>query len=75
MLLGWVAAACAGKTLAIPDAFAHQTPGVTDKEIRLGAWIPLIGPVAPYGVRHRAGIEASLSMSTTAEASRRANFA
>ena len=62
MLLGGVAAACAGWTLAIPDTFAQQTPGVTDKEIRLGAWIPLTGPVAPYGVPHRAGIEAYLSM-------------
>ncbi|WP_166656277.1 ABC transporter substrate-binding protein [Paraburkholderia sp. BL10I2N1] len=40
----------------------QQGPGVTDKEIKIGAWMPLTGPVAAYGVPQRAGFEAYLSM-------------
>ena len=48
--------------LGIGDALAQQGPGVTDKEIKLGSWMPLTGQVAAYGVPHRAGIEAYLNM-------------
>lgn len=59
MVLGG-AAACGTLALGIGKAFAQQTPGVTDKEIRLGAWMPLTGPVAPYGVPFRAGVESCI---------------
>lgn len=48
--------------LGIGDALAQQGPGVTDKEIKLGSWMPLTGPIAAYGVPHRAGIESYLGM-------------
>jgi len=48
--------------LGIGDALAQQGPGVTDKEIKLGSWMPLTGPTAAYGVPHRAGIESYLNM-------------
>ena len=60
MLLGG-AAAYGTLALGIGKAFAQQTPGVTDKEIRLGAWMPLTGPVAPYGVPFRAGVESCIN--------------
>ena len=56
------ALACATVTLGITPAIAQQGPGVTDKEIRLGTWIPLTGPLASYGVPFRAGIDAYLNM-------------
>lgn len=59
MVLGG-AAAYGTLALGIGKAFAQQTPGVTDKEIRLGAWMPLTGPVAPYGVPFRAGVESCI---------------
>jgi branched-chain amino acid transport system substrate-binding protein len=48
---------CAAAALA-----QQQGPGVTDKEIKIGAWMPLTGPVAAYGVPQRAGMEAYLSL-------------
>jgi ABC-type branched-subunit amino acid transport system substrate-binding protein len=39
-------------------AQAPNGPGVTDKEIKLGTWIPLTGALAAYGVPFRAGIDA-----------------
>ena len=54
--------ACASLMLGIAPAIAQQGPGVTDKEIRLGTWIPLTGPLASYGVPFRAGIDAYLNM-------------
>ena len=61
MILGGVAV---GGTLAlgIGNALAQQVPGVTDKEIRLGTWMPLTGAIATYGVPYRAGIEAYLNL-------------
>ena len=46
---------------AVP-ALAQQGPGVTDKEIKLGTWIPLTGPFAAYGVPYRAGLDAYINM-------------
>lgn len=43
-------------------SMAQPSPGVTDKEIKFGAWIPLTGPIAVNGVPQRAGIEAYLNM-------------
>jgi len=44
-------------------AYAQQQgPGVTDTEIKLGAWMPLSGPIALYGVPQRAGIDAYFQM-------------
>ncbi len=53
-------AAVAASLLAagILPAAAQNGPGVTDKEIKLGTWIPLTGPLAAYGVPFRAGIDA-----------------
>jgi branched-chain amino acid transport system substrate-binding protein len=56
------AIACASLPLWMSSALAQQQgPGVTDKEIRLGTWIPLTGPFAAYGVPYRAGIDAYLN--------------
>ncbi len=61
MILGGVAAS-GSLMLGMGSAFAQQSPGVTDKEIRLGTWMPLTGAIAAYGVPLRAGIEAYLNM-------------
>ena len=61
MILGGVAASGA-LILGMGRAFAQQSPGVTDKEIKLGTWMPLTGSLATYGVPHRAGIEAYLNL-------------
>ena len=55
------ALACSALLLAASAAIAQQGPGVTDKEIRLGTWIPLTGPLAAYGVPFRAGVEAYIN--------------
>jgi len=56
------AIACASLPLWMSPALAQQQgPGVTDKEIRLGTWIPLTGSFAAYGVPYRAGIDAYLN--------------
>ena len=57
-----LALACGAITfgLAAVPALAQHGPGVTDKEIRLGTWIPLTGALAAYGVPFRAGIDAYL---------------
>ena len=47
---------------ALPGLAQEQGPGVTDREIKIGTWLPLTGPIAAYGVPQRAGIEAYLSM-------------
>ncbi|MES2482438.1 MAG: ABC transporter substrate-binding protein [Pseudomonadota bacterium] len=46
--------------LGLPALAQQQGPGVTDKEIRLGTWIPLTGPLASYGIPYRAGIDAAV---------------
>ena len=57
-----VAVACGALALAAKPAMAQQSPGVTDKEILLGTWMPLTGPVAAYGVPWRTGIETYLKL-------------
>lgn len=58
-----MAAAGGVAMLGVPSfAQQQQGPGVTDKEIKLGTWIPLTGAMAAYGVPYRAGIEAYLSV-------------
>jgi branched-chain amino acid transport system substrate-binding protein len=56
------ASAYAALLATTPARAQQQGPGVTDKEIRLGTWIPLTGPYAAYGVPFRAGIDACLGM-------------
>jgi branched-chain amino acid transport system substrate-binding protein len=56
------AAVVIGATVVSSPVMAQQGPGVTDKEIKLGTWMPLTGPIAAYGVPQRAGIEAYLKM-------------
>jgi branched-chain amino acid transport system substrate-binding protein len=53
---------CGTMLTGVGSAWAQQGPGVTDKTIKLGAWMPLTGPIAAYGVPQRAGIEAYLKM-------------
>lgn len=57
---GLLQAALAGGmfALGVAPASAQTGPGVTDKEIKLGTWIPLTGALAAYGVPFRAGIDA-----------------
>lgn len=57
-----VGTAAAGLLAVALPAAAQPSPGVTDKEIRLGTWMPLTGPTAIYGVPHRMGMEAYLGM-------------
>jgi branched-chain amino acid transport system substrate-binding protein len=62
-LLGVMAASVPLVLGLVATSYAQQQgPGVTDKEIKIGAWMPLTGPVAAYGVPQRAGMEAYLSM-------------
>jgi len=61
LLLGAMAT-CGAMLTGISTAWAQQGPGVTDKEIKFGTWMPLTGPIAAYGVPQRAGIEAYLKM-------------
>lgn len=49
-----------------PSAWAQQTPGVTDKEIRLGAYLPLSGPIAAYGIPLQAGMQAAVNRANEA---------
>ena len=56
------AAVVIGAMVVSAPAIAQQGPGVTDKEIKLGTWMPLTGPIAVYGVPQRAGVEAYLKM-------------
>lgn len=55
-----VAVAAGILAMGVGSAYAQgkNGPGVTDKEIKLGTWIPLTGPLAAYGVPFRAGIDA-----------------
>jgi ABC-type branched-subunit amino acid transport system substrate-binding protein len=39
-----------------------SAPGVTDKTIRIGAWLPLTGPIAVHGTVQRKGTEAYFRM-------------
>jgi len=55
-------AACGALTLGSFPSMAQQSPGVTDKEIKIGAWIPLTGPIAVVGVPQKAGFEAYINM-------------
>lgn len=53
-------------SIAAAAAQAQQTPGVTGSEIRLGTWLPLTGPIAPYGIPQLAGIQAALQATNDA---------
>jgi branched-chain amino acid transport system substrate-binding protein len=55
-------AACGAMTLGATTAHAQGSPGVTDKEVKIGAWIPLTGPIAVVGVPQKAGFEAYINM-------------
>lgn len=59
LLLG--AMVMSGAMLAASGSLA-QAPGVTDKEIKIGAWIPLTGPIAVVGVPQRAGFDAYINL-------------
>lgn len=47
---------------AANSGWSAQAPGVTDKEIKLGAWIPLTGPVAVHGLVQKEGLDAYFGM-------------
>jgi len=55
-------AACGAMALGATAAHAQGSSGVTDKEIRIGAWIPLTGPIAVVGVPQKAGFETYINM-------------
>ncbi|WP_460451023.1 ABC transporter substrate-binding protein [Alsobacter sp. SYSU BS001988] len=57
-----VAALLAGVLFTGTHASAQVGPGVTDKEIKLGSWQPLSGPVSIYGVPVRAGADAYFNL-------------
>jgi ABC-type branched-subunit amino acid transport system substrate-binding protein len=58
--------ALAGLASSCPVWASDPTPGVTDKEIRLGAYIPLSGPVAAYGIPLQAGMQAAVQRANDA---------
>ena len=41
------------------SALAQQGPGVTDTEIKIGAYLPLSDPIASYGIPLLAGMQAA----------------
>lgn len=60
LVLGAISAALSA---AFPGlAAAQQGPGVTDKDIKIGSWITLTGPIAAYGIPQREGFEAYIKM-------------
>ena len=61
-LLVGALAACGTLMLGTGSALAQNTPGVTDKEIKIGAWLPLTGPIAVVGVPQQAGFDAYIKM-------------
>ncbi|MEC1525009.1 ABC transporter substrate-binding protein [Neobacillus niacini] len=40
----------------------EQVPGVTDTSIKIGAWLPLTGPIASHGITQRIGMNAYFEM-------------
>ena len=48
------------------NALAQQGPGVTDTEIKIGAYLPLSGPIASYGIPLLAGMQAALNAANEA---------
>lgn len=46
----------------IESGWSAETPGVTDTSIKLGAWIPLTGPIAVHGLAQKAGVDAFFGM-------------
>lgn len=48
------------------NAIAQQGPGVTDTEIKIGAYLPLTGSVADYGIPMLAGMQAALNVANEA---------
>jgi branched-chain amino acid transport system substrate-binding protein len=50
-------------TLLLPHTgWTQSAPGITDKTIRIGAWLPLSGPIAYAGTAQRKGTEAYFKM-------------
>ena len=52
--------AAAALSLGANVALAQQGPGVTDTEIKIGAYLPLSGPIASYGIPLLAGMQAAI---------------
>jgi branched-chain amino acid transport system substrate-binding protein len=40
----------------------EKVPGVTDKSIKIGAWLPLTGPIAAYGISQQIGMNTYFKM-------------
>jgi branched-chain amino acid transport system substrate-binding protein len=53
-------------SLGAGSAIAQQGPGVSNTEIRLGAYLPLSGPIASYGIPLLAGMQAALGVANDA---------
>ena len=48
------------------NAIAQQGTGVTDTEIKIGAYLPLSGPIASYGIPLLAGMQAAINTANEA---------
>lgn len=58
--------AAAALSLGANVALAQQGPGVTDTEIKIGAYLPLSGPIASYGIPLLAGMQAAILLTNDA---------
>ena len=58
--------AAAAFSLGTAGAYAQPSPGVTDTEIKIGAYLPLSGPIASYGIPLLAGMQAAISTANEA---------
>ena len=61
-----VGIAVSALALGVGSALAQQGPGVTDTEIKIGAYLPLSGPIASYGIPLLAGMQAALNAANEA---------
>ena len=53
-------------SLGTASAYAQPSPGVTDTEIKIGAYLPLSGPIASYGIPLLAGMQAAINTANEA---------
>ncbi len=61
-IVSGVAACFSFLALSALPGFAQLGPGVSDKEVKIGSWFPLTGPVAIYGIPYRDGATAWVNM-------------
>lgn len=68
LLRKFASAGIAAGSLALGagNAIAQPSPGVTDTEIKIGAYLPLSGPIASYGIPLLAGMQAAINTANEA---------